>query len=67
MKAKIDIYQCSFWGLYNKWNWTYDLRVRNLLITQNKENGFATKAGAKIAALRAAKIVGATVIEFDRE
>jgi hypothetical protein len=30
-----------------------------------KENGFATKAGAKKAALRAAKLVGATVIEFE--
>jgi hypothetical protein len=67
MKAKIDIYQCSFFGLCNEWKWTFDVRVRNLTITQNKEHGFATKAGAKKAAIRAAQLVGATVIEFEGE
>jgi hypothetical protein len=30
-----------------------------------KENGFATKAGAKKAAIRAAQLVGATRVEFE--
>jgi hypothetical protein len=65
MKAKIDIYRCTLWGLYNRWDWTFDVTFRNLIITHSKEHGFTTKAGAKKAAIQAAKLVGATVIEFE--
>jgi hypothetical protein len=61
MKARIDIYQCCL--DFNKW--TFSLEVKNLLIVKNKEHGFTTKAGAKKAAIRAAQLVGATVIEFE--